>query len=60
LRTTVHVVREPADQQDSPVIPRRWAVERTFAWLSAHCRLAGPTHSNVVRLSNQLIFSSLF
>ncbi len=40
LRTTVHIVRKPADQRGFAVIPRRWAVERTFAWLSAHRRLA--------------------
>jgi transposase len=40
LRTTIHVVRKPADQRGFAVIPRRWAVERTFAWLTAHRRLA--------------------
>ena len=40
LRTTVHIVRKPAGQQGFAVIPRRWAVERTFAWLTAHRRLA--------------------
>ncbi len=40
LRTTMHIVRKPADQRGFAVIPRRWAVERTFAWLTAHRRLA--------------------
>jgi transposase len=40
LRTTLHVVRKPADQRGFAVIPRRWAVERTFAWITAHRRLA--------------------
>jgi transposase len=40
LRTTVHIVRKPAGQQGFAVIPRRWAVERTLAWLTAHRRLA--------------------
>jgi transposase len=40
LRTTLHIVRKPADQQGFVVIPRRWAVERTFAWITAHRRLA--------------------
>jgi transposase len=30
LRTTLHIVRKPADQRGFAVIPRRWAVERTF------------------------------
>jgi hypothetical protein len=40
LATTLHIVRKPADQRGFAVIPRRWAVERSFAWLSAHRRLA--------------------
>jgi hypothetical protein len=40
LRTTLHIVRKPADQQGFAVIPRRRAVERTLAWLTAHRRLA--------------------
>ncbi len=40
LRTTLHVVRKPAGQRGFAVMPRRWAVERTFAWLTAHRRLA--------------------
>ena len=35
LATTLHIVRKPAGQQGFAVIPRRWAVERTFAWLTA-------------------------
>jgi transposase len=30
----------PAGQQGFAVIPRRWAVERTLGWLTAHRRLA--------------------
>jgi transposase len=40
LRTTISIVRKPADQRGFAVIPRRWAVERTLAWLTAHRRLA--------------------
>ena len=40
LATTLQIVRKPADQRGFAVIPRRWAVERTFAWLIAHRRLA--------------------
>jgi transposase len=40
LATTLHIVRKPTGQQGFAVIPRRWAVERTFAWLTAHRRLA--------------------
>jgi transposase len=40
LRTTLHIVRNPSGQHRFAVIPRRWAVERTLAWLTAHRRLA--------------------
>jgi len=40
LRTTLRIVRKPTGQRGFAVIPRRWAVERTFAWLTAHRRLA--------------------
>jgi putative transposase len=53
LGWTVEVVRKPrrwvwwpADQEPPPlptgfrVLPRRWVVERTFAWLGRHRRLS--------------------
>lgn len=40
LRTTVEIVRKPAEQRGFAVHPRRWVVERTLAWLTAHRRLA--------------------
>lgn len=40
LRTRIEVVRKAAGQRGFVVIPRRWAVERTLAWLAAHRRLA--------------------
>ncbi len=40
LATPLHIVRKPAGQRGFAVIPRRWAVERTFVWLTAHRRLA--------------------
>lgn len=40
LSMTVEVVRRPAGQQGFQVLPRRWVVERTLAWLTAHRRLA--------------------
>jgi transposase len=33
-------VRKPADQRGFVVHPRRWVVQRTLAWLTAHRRLA--------------------
>lgn len=40
LRTTLEIVRKPADQRGFAVHPRRWVVERTLAWLTVCRRLA--------------------
>jgi len=40
LRTILEVVRKAPDQKGFAVIPRRWVVERSLAWLTAHRRLA--------------------
>lgn len=40
LRTTVEIVRKPADQQGFVVHPKRWVVERSLSWITAHRRLA--------------------
>ncbi|MER7503621.1 IS5 family transposase [Nonomuraea pusilla] len=40
LRTTLEIVRKPADQRGFSVISRRWVVERTLAWLTACRQLA--------------------
>lgn len=42
LRSTVEVGRKPPEQRGFAVLPRRWVVEWTLAWLTAHrkrCRL---------------------
>jgi transposase len=36
----VQVVRKPEGQRGFAVLPRRWVVERTLSWLTAHRRLA--------------------
>jgi transposase len=40
LKTTIEVVRKPQGQKGFAVIPRRWVVERTLAWLTSYRRLA--------------------
>jgi transposase len=40
LGIVVHIVRKPEGQKGFRVLPRRWAVERTLAWITAHRRLA--------------------
>ena len=36
----LEVVRRPQGQKGFAVLPRRWVVERTFAWLGFHRRLS--------------------
>lgn len=38
-KINVEVVKKPADQRGFAVLPRRWVVERTFAWLMRWRRL---------------------
>jgi transposase len=40
LRMSVEIVRKPAEQRGFVVHPKRWVVERSLAWLTAHRRLA--------------------
>jgi putative transposase len=39
-RIVVEIVRKHPDQIGFAVQPRRWVVERFFAWISRHRRLA--------------------
>jgi transposase len=38
LRLTVEIVRKRPGQTTFEVLPLRWVVERTFAWISKHRR----------------------
>ena len=40
LRITVQVVAKLVDQQGFVPLPRRWVVERTHAWITAHRRMS--------------------
>ncbi len=39
-RITIEVVSKPEGQKGFAVIPKRWVVERTFAWLGRNRRLS--------------------
>ena len=39
-RWTLEIVKRPSDAQGFDVLPRRWVVERTLAWLNRNRRLA--------------------
>ena len=36
----LEIVKKPEDQKGFAVLPRRWVVERTFAWLGKYRRLS--------------------
>ncbi len=40
VKTTVEIVRKKEGQKGFEPLPRRWVVERTLAWITAHRRLA--------------------
>jgi transposase len=40
LHLTVEIVRRPQDQHTFEVLPRRWVVERTLAWITSYRRCA--------------------
>ena len=40
LKLTVQIVRRPDDLHTFAVLPRRWVVERTLAWITAYRRCA--------------------
>ena len=40
FRFRLRVVPRPEEQKGFAVLPRRWIVERTFAWLNHHRRLS--------------------
>jgi putative transposase len=40
FRYVLHIVRKPLGVKTFQVLPKRWIVERTFSWLTAHRRLS--------------------
>ncbi|MGW9191759.1 transposase [Streptomyces rubiginosohelvolus] len=53
LGRDLEIGRKDPDQRGFQVQPKRWAVERTFSWLTAHRRLArdyetSPVHSETM------------
>jgi transposase len=40
LKLTVEIVNRPPDQRTFEVLPRRWVVERTLAWITSYRRCA--------------------
>lgn len=49
-RFVLHCVLRPSHQKGFAVLPRRWVVERTFAWLNHHRRLITADSVKTMRL----------
>ena len=55
----VEIVRKPADQVGFAVHPRRWVVERFFAWLSRNRRLAKDFEATIASATSFLYAASV-
>ena len=55
----VEIVRKQADQVGFAVQPRRWVVERTFAWLGRNRRLAGDFEATIASATAFLYAASV-
>ena len=54
LRIAVELVKKPADQKGFVVLPRRWVVERTFAWL-VRCRRLDHDYERLPAISEAMV-----
>jgi putative transposase len=55
LKTVLEVVSPPPSRKGFAVLPRRWVVERTFAWLG-HYRRLSKDYEESVRSSEGMIY----
>src|SRR3546814_17715930 len=54
---TIEIFRKFADQTGFVVHPRRWIVERTFAWINSNTRLA-TDFAQTIQSANTLLHSA--
>jgi len=54
----LEIVKRPADAQGFTVLPHRWVVERTLAWLS-RCRRFAKDYEYLPRVSEQLLLVAM-
>ena len=53
-RIAIEIVRKPKDQKGFAVHPRRWVIERTFAWLGRNRRLARDFEASIASATASL------
>jgi transposase len=58
-RWTFEIVRRPASAKGFEVLPRRWVVERTFAWLSRNRRLTKDFEALIETATAWLLLASI-
>ena len=54
---TVEITKRPADAEGFVVLPRRWVVERTFAWLGRY-RVLGKEYTHRAEYSETAIYAA--
>jgi putative transposase len=58
LEIDLEIVAKPAGQKGFTVVPRRWVVERTFAWLGRYRRLS-KDYEYYVETSQTMIYLAM-
>lgn len=57
-RLTLEIIKRPANMEGFKVLPRRWVVERTFAWLGRYRRLS-KDYERLTETSECLIYVAM-
>ena len=56
---TVEIVKRAADAAGFQLLPRRWVVERTFAWLNRNRRLAKDFEASIASARTWVYIASV-
>ena len=59
LRVALEIVRELPGQRTFEVLPRRWVVERTFAWVTRCRRLARDYERSVAHSEAMVLWAMI-
>jgi putative transposase len=59
LQITLEIVSRPTDTKGFVLLPRRWVVERTFAWLGNYRRLSKDYEENIPSSEGMIYLASI-
>lgn len=59
LRICLQIVSRSPDTKGFTVLPRRWVVERTFAWLGNYRRLSKDYEENILSSEGMIYLASI-